>query len=75
VILDGIQAVRTDQSGYYRFGGVSDGQHRITLNADMLPLPWVIEPSDRRRTGEPYVATIEVGVRSTTTLDIAASRE
>ncbi|HOB14356.1 MAG TPA: hypothetical protein PKN09_08945 [Novosphingobium sp.] len=75
VILDGIQAVRSDQSGYYRFEGVSDGQHHITLNADMLPLPWVIEPGDKRRTGEPYVATIEVGVRSTTTLDIAASRE
>lgn len=75
VILDGIQAVRTDQSGHYRFEGVSDGQHRITLNADMLPLPWVIEPGDKRHSGEPYFAAIQIGVRSTTTLDIAANRQ
>ncbi len=72
VILDGIQAVRTDQAGYYRFEGVIDGEHRITLNVDALPLPWVIEAVDARGTGKPFMATVAIGVRSTTTLDIAA---
>lgn len=75
VILDGIQAVRTDQSGYYRFDAVSDGPHRVTLNADALPLPWVIEADDKRQTGAPYVASVDVGVRSTIILDIAAEKE
>ena len=75
VILDGMQAVRTDQAGYYRFEGVADGPHRITLNADMLPLPWVIEADDKRQTGEPFAKAVDVGVRSTTVLDIAASQE
>lgn len=75
VILDGIQAVRTDQAGYYRFDAVSDGPHRVTLNADALPLPWVIEADDKRQTGAPYVAAVNVGVRSTTILDIAAQKE
>ena len=75
VILDGIQAVRTDQAGYYRFEGVIDGAHRITLNTDALPLPWFIEADDKRGTGQPFTATVDIGVRSTTTLDIAASRE
>ena len=75
VILDGIQAVRTDQAGYYRFEGVIDGAHRITLNADALPLPWLIEVDDKRGTGQPFVATVKLEVRSTTTLDIPASRE
>lgn len=75
VYLDGIQAVRTDQAGYYRFEGVSDGQHRISINADMLPLPWVIESSDKANAGQPFLATINVGVRSTTVLDIAARRD
>lgn len=75
VILDGIQAVRTDQSGYYRFDAVSDGPHRVTLNVDALPLPWVIEADDKRQTGAPYFASVNVGVRSTTNLDIAAQKE
>lgn len=74
VILDGIQAVRTDPSGYYRFEGVADGPHRITLNADMLPLPWVIENDDKRQSGDPYLRVVKVGVRSTTVLDIPASK-
>ena len=31
VILDGILAIRTDQSGYYRFDDVADGRHRVTV--------------------------------------------
>lgn len=75
VILDGIQAVRTDQAGYYRFEGIIDGAHRITLNADALPLPWFIESDNKRGTDQLFAATVEIGVRSTTKLDIAASRE
>jgi len=75
VILDGIQAVRTDQSGFYRFENVSDGTHRVTLNTDMLPLPWIIEAPASRGTGEPYQETVEIAVRSTTKLDISARRE
>ena len=75
VILDGIQAVRTDQSGYYRFDAVSDGPHRVTLNADALPLPWIIEADDKRQTGAPYATSVNVGVRSTTILNIAAEKE
>jgi SdrD B-like domain len=75
VILDGIQAVRTDHSGRYRFDGVADGSHRITLNADMLPLPWIIEAPDKRNSGEAYARQIDIDVRSTTRLDIAARAE
>jgi hypothetical protein len=42
VILDGLQATRTDEAGRYRFDGVIDGRHSITVNADALPLPWSI---------------------------------
>lgn len=75
LILDGIQAVKTDSAGRYRFEGISDGPHRITLNVDALPLPWAIEADDKRGTGESYVADIDVGVRSTVRLDIAAARQ
>ena len=75
IILDAIQAVRTDEAGFYRFDGIIDGPHRIALNADALPLPWFIEADDKRGSGLPFTATVEVGVRSTTTLNIAAKRE
>lgn len=72
VILDGREALRTDETGMYVFRGIADGQHRITVNADNLPLPWFIEAEDG--SGRPFSATIEVQVRSTTALDIAARR-
>ncbi|GAA0762503.1 hypothetical protein FHS52_003265 [Erythromicrobium ramosum] len=75
VILDGREALRTDQAGFYQFTGVADGQHRITLNADNLPLPWVIERDGTDDIGLPYAATVEIGVRATTQLDIAAKRQ
>ena len=75
VILDGIQAVRTDQAGHYRFESVIDGMHRITVNTDALPLPWIVEADDKRGTGQPFSAITEIEVRSTRVLDIAASRE
>ena len=74
VILDGVQAVRTDEAGFYRFEGTADGPHRILVNADNLPLPWFIEAPGETGTGQPFSATVEVGVRATTTLDIAATR-
>lgn len=75
VILDGREAIRTDQAGFYQFTGVADGEHRITLNADNLPLPWVIERAGTDDIGLPYAATVAVGVRATTQLDIAARRQ
>ena len=75
VILDGREALRTDQAGFYQFTGVADGQHRITLNADNLPLPWVIERDGTDEIGLPYAANVEVEVRATTQLDIAAKRQ
>lgn len=74
VILDGIHAVRTDQSGYYRFDNVSDGSHRVTVNADALPLPWSIVSDDGSDAQNSYARVVKVGVRSTTRLDIAAGR-
>jgi hypothetical protein len=75
VILDGREALRTDQAGFYQFTGVADGEHRITLNADNLPLPWVIERDGADGMGLPYAATVAVNVRATTQLDIAAKRQ
>lgn len=75
VILDGRTATRTDQAGFYEFPGVADGEHRITLNADNLPLPWVIERDGTDGIGLPYAATVAVNVRATTQLDIAATRQ
>lgn len=74
VILDGREAVRTDQAGFYQFNGVADGPHRITLNADNLPLPWFIESDDQNNFGRPFEATVEIQVRATTELNIAARR-
>lgn len=75
VILDGIQAVRTDEAGFYRFESVADGTHQITLNTDALPLPWIIEADDKRQSGEPYAKIVEIGVRAVTRLDIAAGTD
>lgn len=75
VILDGLQAVRTDDAGLYRFDAVIDGRHMITVNADALPLPWSIvsDPSSRRNGS--YATTIAMRVRSVIELDIPAIRE
>lgn len=74
VILDGIHAVRTDQSGYYRFDDVADGPHLVTVDTDSLPLPWNIAANDQPDAGLPYAAQIDVDIRSTTILDIAAGK-
>ena len=74
VILDGREAVRTNEAGFYQFRDVTDGQHRITVNTDNLPLPWFIESADKDKIGTAYAAIVEVKVRGTTQLDIAATR-
>lgn len=74
VILDGREGIRTDQAGFYQFREVADGQHRITINADNLPLPWVIESEGEDDIGLPYAATVDVEVRATAQLDISARR-
>lgn len=75
VILDGIQSVRTDEAGVYRFDRVADGRHRISVNADALPLPWSIRSDDIAGSNGSFTASVDVGVRSTTVLDIAARRD
>lgn len=75
VYMDGLYAVRTDENGYYRFDSVAEGPHRITLNADALPLPWSIAAPEGAGTQGTYLKTVDVGVRRTTELDIAAERE
>lgn len=75
VFIDGIQGVRTDENGYYRFDHVAEGEHRITLNADALPLPWAIVLPDAPQGRGYYLETVKVGVRRVTELDIAAARE
>lgn len=72
VILDGREALRTNETGMYTFRGIADGQHQITVDADNLPLPWFIEAKDG--SGRPFSATVEIEVRSTTALDIPARR-
>lgn len=74
VILDGREAVRTNESGRYEFRGIADGQHRVTVNADNLPLPWFIDSVDKDEMGAAFAAKVEIKVRATTQLDIAASR-
>ncbi|MFN3473621.1 MAG: SdrD B-like domain-containing protein [Blastomonas sp.] len=75
VILDGLQAVRTDETGSYRFEGVIDGRHTITVNADALPLPWSIVSNASDSHNGSYATTISMRVRSVTNLDIPAIRE
>ena len=75
IILDGMQAVLTDQSGRYRFDSVTDGPHLITVNADALPLPWSLHSSGTNAANGNFASTVDVEVRSTAVLDIAAVRE
>ncbi len=75
VILDGLQAVRTDAMGLYRFDGVIDGRHQVTVNADALPLPWSIVSDPVTSRNGNYAAAIAMRVRSVTELDIPAIRE
>ena len=74
VILDGLQAVRTDEAGAYKFEGVVDGRHQITVNADALPLPWLIVSDRSNDRNGSFAATVDLNVRSATELDIPAIR-
>lgn len=75
LILDGLQAVRSDETGSCRFEGVIDGRHTITGNADALPLPWSIVSNASDSHKGSYATTISMPVRSVTNLDIPAIRE
>jgi SdrD B-like domain len=75
VILDGIQAVSTDQTGLYRFDNVADGPHRITVNADALPLPWSLRSNEASSANGSFGRMVNVEVRSTAVLDIGAVRQ
>ncbi len=75
IILDGMQAVSTDQAGRYRFDDVADGTHRITVNADALPLPWSLNSNGTTAANGTFAIMADVDVRSTAVLDIAAVRQ
>ncbi|WP_161989138.1 SdrD B-like domain-containing protein [Sphingomonas glacialis] len=75
VILDGIQAITTDSAGRYRFEHVADGPHRISVNADALPLPWSLASDDPTGASGSFAKIVSVDVRSTEILDIAAVRQ
>lgn len=75
VILDGLQAVKTDEMGNYRFNSVVDGHHQLTVNADALPLPWSIVSDPSSSQNGSYVAHFNMRVRAVTVLDIPATRE
>jgi hypothetical protein len=77
VILDGIQATRTNTSGSYHFQNIAEGTHSVTVISDSLPLPWAIKnPGDPATVdvAREYQVNVEIGVRSDKTLDIAATR-
>ena len=70
-----MQAVSTDPSGRYRFDSVADGPHRITVNADALPLPWSLNSNGTTAANGNFAIMADVDVRSTAVLDIAAVRQ
>lgn len=74
IILDALQAVRTDKDGVYRFDNVAQGHHRIDIIADALPLPWSIHSATDRKGRSDASVEIEVHPRETTTRNIPASR-
>ncbi len=67
VILDGRYAVRTDSQGRFEFQDVAVGEHRLTVVADNLPLPWFIDEAQAER-------SIEVRVRESLQVEIPAAR-
>ncbi|GHA87709.1 carboxypeptidase-like regulatory domain-containing protein [Cognatilysobacter bugurensis] len=66
VVLDGRYSVRTDGAGEFEFPRVATGAHRLTAQADNLPLPWAFDASAERE--------IEVRVRDAVRVDIGAVR-
>jgi hypothetical protein len=66
VIIDGRYSVRTDGQGRFEFPSVASGRHVITVLPDNIPLPWMLVNEGR--------IEIEVPVRETVIVDIAAQR-
>ena len=66
VVIDGRYSTRTDAQGRFEFPAVASGPHRITVVPDNLPLPWMLVNDGR--------VEIEVPVRETVIVDIAAQR-
>ena len=66
VILDGRFSVRTDANGRFDFPAVVAGRHVITVQADNLPLPWVLGNGGRTE--------VQVSTRERTDLAIGAQR-
>ncbi len=65
ILLNGRFQARTDESGRFEFPWVATGMHTITVIPDNLPLPWSLGGSK---------FDVNVGARSTATLEIGARR-
>lgn len=66
VILDGKFSTRTNAVGRFEFPLVATGKHIITVVADNLPLPWLVNESGQQ--------AITVSNRETVYVNIPASR-
>lgn len=66
VVLDSRFAARTDNQGHFEFPLVAAGKHSLAVVPDNLPLPWTVSDDAGRQ--------IEVKARSTTRIDIGATR-
>jgi hypothetical protein len=65
VLLDGRFSARTNAQGAFEFAYVAAGEHRLTVEADNLPLPWFAPDSAIQFT---------VNARDTTQLDVGAKK-
>jgi len=66
VVLDGRFSTRTDEQGRFEFPMVVDGQHRINVISDNVPLPWTLVNDGR--------IEFDVPVRGTVNVDVPAQR-
>lgn len=66
VLLDGRFSTQTDASGKFNFPFVASGKHVISVVADNLPLPWLLEQEGRQK--------ITVNTRSVTNVSVAATK-
>lgn len=65
VLLDGRFSTRTDAQGRFEFALVGSGEHKITVPAESLPLPWtIVSPT----------VSVRVESRTTSSVSIAATR-
>jgi hypothetical protein len=66
VVLDGRFSVQTDDAGRFEFPAVTAGHHVLSVNADNLPLPWVLAGGGR--------AEVQVTTRGRCEIELGAER-